>query len=792
MTGETVDSSPAVVGDRVYIGSYDNEVYSLNADSGHLIWSYITGGIVYSSPAVVGSKVYVGSLDDKVYCLNAENGSKIWSYTTGGDVFSSPIVVGDRVYVGSSDDKVYCLNAENGSKIWSYTTGSQVRSSPAVVGDRVYVGSDDSSVYCLNAENGSKIWNYLTGISVNVSSPAVVGGKVYIGSRDDKIYCLNADNGSLIWSYTTSIDVLSSPAVVGDKVYVGSSDDKVYCLNAENGSKIWSYTTGSQVRSSPAVVGDRVYVGSGDHKVYCLNSDNGSLIWSYITGGVVYSSPAVVGDRVYIGSDDGRVYCFGRGIEVRISPYYQSGVPSSWLDYTIIISNTGNENDNFSLAVSDDITLNWNSTLDNNRFDNVPSGENRQTTLRVYIPDNAIGGTSDNIHVIATGTGVSDSDSCIAQVTIVRGVEVSISPSSQSGFNGATLTYTVTVSNMGNVADTYSLTATDNSGWSPTVPSPLTVQPFTSGEVTLSVTIPSGAIGDTTDNIVVTATGTGVWNSTDCLAHLAIVRGVDVLISPEYQENMPGQTLKYAVSITNTGNVEDTYEVTINDNAGWNLEFGLAQITLPRGSILVWSLKVTITENAKQGTEDNMIITAISENNPIVNDNASCIARAKLVCEGMAVVRPATGLAPFLWGIRKIKVTAGLIFYQGDNLRLIFLKYDNTIESDNVVWSRTAPGAENVNLTNLVVLHDADLPYPSGDVKGVKLVLTDNLGNVIWDNVAWYTVVQDDWSNRITWIILNWGSHNPSQQDQLSNEISQIILNWASVPTVRDQHDFSA
>jgi hypothetical protein len=57
--------------------------------------------------------------------------------------------------------------------------------------------------------------------------------------------------------------------------------------------------------------------------------------------------------------------------------------------------------------------------------------------------------------------------------------------------------------------------------------------------------------------------------------------------------------------------------------------------------------------------------------------------------------------------------------------------------------------------------------------------------------MAWYTVVQDDWSNRISWIILNWASHSSPQQDQLSNEISTIILSWAGVPTVRDQHDFS-
>jgi len=148
--------------------------------------------------------------------------------------------------------------------------------------------------------------------------------------------------------------------------------------------------------------------------------------------------------------------------------------------------------------------------------------------------------------------------------------------------------------------------------------------------------------------------------------------------------------------------------------------------------------------------------------------------------------------APFLWGMRKAAVTVNLWVNNGDNLRLIFLKADNkTVESENVVWSRTAPDAQNVILTNLVVPHDNHSPYPSDYVKRVKLVLTDSAGNVILDNMAWYTVVQNDWGSRITWIILKWALHSSLQKSQLGSEIQQIILKWALCPTARDQRDFS-
>ena len=129
-------------------------VYSNTYAAADKSWEYETGSNVSSSPAVSEGYVYVGSDDDKVYCLNAETGAMEWKYSTGDWVFSSLAVTGDYVYVGSDDNKVYCLNAETGDKEWEYTTGDHVISSPAVAGGYVYVGSYDNKFYCLKTVTG--------------------------------------------------------------------------------------------------------------------------------------------------------------------------------------------------------------------------------------------------------------------------------------------------------------------------------------------------------------------------------------------------------------------------------------------------------------------------------------------------------------------------------------------------------------------------------------------------------------------------------------------------------------
>ena len=346
-TGNYVQSSPAITGGRVYVGSYNHDMYCLNATTSAIMWNFTTGGAIISSPTVAGGRVFVGSNDSKVYCFDAITGAQVWNCTTGGIVQSSPAVAGGRVYVGSYDRKVYCLNATTGARIWNCTTGDWVESAPAVVGERVYVGSNDYKIYCLNATTSARIWNYTTGGRV-VSSPAVAGGRVFFGSEDFNVYCLEATTGAFVWSYTAGWGMHSSPAVVGGRVYIGTHDHNLYCLNASTGAKIWSYDMGFYVLSSPAVAGGLVYVGSNDNKVYCLNAITGELVWSYTTGNLVWSSPAIAGGRVYVGSWDGKVYCFPMILGIFTPSInhpsditYSLGSTGNSISWTITATNTG-------------------------------------------------------------------------------------------------------------------------------------------------------------------------------------------------------------------------------------------------------------------------------------------------------------------------------------------------------------------------------------------------------------------------------------------------------------------
>lgn len=87
-----------------------------------LLWTFQTQGAVESSPAIVDGKAYIGSFDGYLYCLDLAMGKPDWKFKTTGGVKSSPCVDSGKVYIGSTnqvDGKggFYCVDSKSGEKI---------------------------------------------------------------------------------------------------------------------------------------------------------------------------------------------------------------------------------------------------------------------------------------------------------------------------------------------------------------------------------------------------------------------------------------------------------------------------------------------------------------------------------------------------------------------------------------------------------------------------------------------------------------------------------------------------
>ncbi|MEV6596419.1 PQQ-binding-like beta-propeller repeat protein [Actinoplanes sp. NPDC051346] len=273
-TGSSVTSSPVVVDDVVYVASQGSAqqggyVYALSGDRGLLRWKAPVS-VEFSSPAVVGDALYIGGSDGAVYSFDL-TGRERWRFATKGVIWGTPAVVAGTVYVGSADGNMYALDTKTGAKRWATRVGD-VRSSPTVVDGTVIFGSGDKHVYALDAGKGTVRWTFATNGYVS-SSPLVADGTVYAADFQGTVFAIDMRTHGERWRYTVPGDpkpIFSSPTLANGILYFGSHDNRLYALDATSGARLWTAATGGIVGASPLVSDGFVFVGSDDGVMHCL------------------------------------------------------------------------------------------------------------------------------------------------------------------------------------------------------------------------------------------------------------------------------------------------------------------------------------------------------------------------------------------------------------------------------------------------------------------------------------------------------------------------------------------
>lgn len=309
-----VSSSPAVVGNRVYIGSGSSNLFALNLADGKPAWTFTASGPIEASPLVLDGRVYIGDINTNFYALDATTGRALWTFGLEDKIKSSANWVatpqGKSILIGGYDFKLYSLNPDTGRTNWVFETGNYINGTPAVGGGLTAFGGCDAIVHVVDVVTGKKVKEIEAGAYI-AASGALVDGHLYVGHYENEVLDVDLQSGVIGWKYRDrSFPYMSSPAVTTNRVIFGGRDKRLHCVDRATGKPIWVFATRGKVDSSPVVAGDDVIVGSDDGRIYRLGLADGLERWNYEVGQPVQSSAAVVAGHLLIGSEDGKLYCF--------------------------------------------------------------------------------------------------------------------------------------------------------------------------------------------------------------------------------------------------------------------------------------------------------------------------------------------------------------------------------------------------------------------------------------------------------------------------------------------------
>lgn len=169
LAAPTVD----VRNDRALVGSYDSKLRTFdvvptnagqnpcfgvinNPDYTFTVPGENQDGRIHASPAIDGDRAFVGSLNGKVLAIDVDDFTKKWEHTYANQVRSAPVVAnGTLVTVHDTIGVIRWLrdlHATNATVAASHTIGADVEATPAIAHNRLYVSTQDGVTIAFGQE----------------------------------------------------------------------------------------------------------------------------------------------------------------------------------------------------------------------------------------------------------------------------------------------------------------------------------------------------------------------------------------------------------------------------------------------------------------------------------------------------------------------------------------------------------------------------------------------------------------------------------------------------------------
>ena len=190
---------------------------------------------------------------------------------------------------------------------------------------------------------------------------------------------------------------------------------------------------------------------------------------------------------------------------------------------------------------------------------------------------------------------------------------------------GGQISYILTITNTGNIADDYNLAPSGHT-WTTTLSnSQLHLAPSASGIITVTVGIPPDANDQDTDSVTITATSQGDTSKTDTavLTTTSIATPIyGVTLSADDSLSGPaGDLVSYTMAITNTGNVFDTFDLMLSGEE-WIANLSTSSVSLSPSASKLFTVTINIPPGSNNQDTDSVTVAATSQGDINKTDGA--------------------------------------------------------------------------------------------------------------------------------------------------------------------------
>lgn len=281
----------AIAGDKLIVPSGYGYVAALSLADGAEVWRRATESPMSGSPAVLGNRAYVTSTNNELYALDVDTGEILWNdqaIAESARVLSSPspAVTGDLLVAPYSSGELIAYLPANGRRLWSDTLTSSGRYTPmsaindiagrpTIQDNVVYAASHSGVLTAIDARSGQRLWDKSFGSRLG---PVVGGDYLFIVGTEGQVICVSKVDGGVVWvrdlpqfrneKAKKNRIVWNGPLVASNRLVIVSSQGRVLALSPQTGETVGEIDLNQPIYVDPI---------AGDGRIFVL-TDGGQLV----------------------------------------------------------------------------------------------------------------------------------------------------------------------------------------------------------------------------------------------------------------------------------------------------------------------------------------------------------------------------------------------------------------------------------------------------------------------------------------------------------------------------------
>jgi carboxypeptidase T len=453
--------------------------------------------------------------------------------------------------------------------------------------------------------------------SILVPQGALVGDSdeatVQVEMEEDPSQVIQA---SLLTSTNRMEGLLISPSQAGQMVEPGSQAVYSFELsNTGNAPITASLTLEGAVWESSLSEESIANLGIGESSAFSVSVQVPANAAAF-AGDMVIVRAASEGSTVTASAEIATTAHPVYGLDLVVPVLARSALPGSQVEYTLLLTNTGNILGNIQLELQES---SWPVELSHAVLEDFQPGDSATISVTVSIPDQAPGGQLMPVSLLISMT--EDPTAVITTtftttVVAIYQLEAWLNQSELTALPGEILTYTAWITNTGLQPANFILDLSGNS-WETQLSNERVedVLPGATFSATVTVTIPEGAYAgevDTTSLNISIQEDPAQSTVLTLTTKAEKVSGLSIFVPVEELNAYPGVSASYLIKLTNTSNFTETYRLVYTST--WEVGISIQQAVLEPGSEIditpaqsrTLIVSVRVPEEAANGAENRV------------------------------------------------------------------------------------------------------------------------------------------------------------------------------------------